>query len=350
MNWWAWLSICLLIADCDKAGRSPTEATDSLRAALRIPYFRNALKAEIVETWTRRDLVFEKVIFQGRYRQNIPALICFSELARFRPVPAILYMPGTPSRKADLLQAASLMPRWADEGYFVLSIDRPYHGDRPGDLGSAIDSIGLARVWGEAVFDLMCAVDYIATRSEVDAERIGMLGWSMGGMETLLVAALEPRISAAVSATGHLSWDEIFAVGSWQLIFPGLAVTRKLVERGADSATAYASFRQAFPNIENIDAGIVAPLIAPRPLLLLGGESDPYVPASATTRVYQAASSAYRSEANVDGLGLWMEPGAGHQFTAGMELQALDWFDRWLRSGTEWKGQVSERGTSSDDR
>ena len=80
---------------CQDASRPPT---DELRAALRVPHFRNTLDPQLIDSWNRRNLVFEKVRFQGRYGDWIPALICYSELARFRPLPSLLCMPGSTNR------------------------------------------------------------------------------------------------------------------------------------------------------------------------------------------------------------------------------------------------------------
>jgi hypothetical protein len=50
------------------------------------------------------------------------------------------------------------------------------------------------------IYGLRRALDYLATRSEVDADRIGMAGLSYGGFFTLYTAAAEPRIAAALSS------------------------------------------------------------------------------------------------------------------------------------------------------
>ena len=87
---------------------------ETLRQVLAVPHFRNPLAATIVERWTQRDLVFEKVSFQGRYGDWIPALVVYSQMALSIPLPVILCMPGSPKVKEDLLQPMDLLPRWAD--------------------------------------------------------------------------------------------------------------------------------------------------------------------------------------------------------------------------------------------
>ncbi|MFW6007372.1 MAG: alpha/beta hydrolase [Halanaerobiales bacterium] len=57
------------------------------------------------------------------------------------------------------------------------------------------------------IWDMKCCIDYLETRSEVDPERIGMMGLSQGGTMTTFTTAAEPRIKAA---------DIICYINSWQ--------------------------------------------------------------------------------------------------------------------------------------
>ena len=313
----------------DEEIQRPVLDAETLRQALAVPHFRNPLAATTLEQWSQRDLVFEKVRFQGRYGDWIPALVVYSKLARSKPLPVVLCMPGSPNVKEDLLQPMDLLPRWAEEGLFVISIDRPYHGDRTGDLNQALQEKGIVKVWGEYVYDLMRTVDYIETRPEADAGRIGMLGLSMGGMEALLLAALDERVDAVVSIAGQLDWQEVFNAGSWKTIFGGLELRHRLVRLGADAETAQAAFKQQYPDLDIVDASKVAPLLANKPLFLVIGEDDPYIPIAAARNTFKAAEAAYGAEA-ADRLELWEVAGARHSFTRPMQERALAWFLRWL--------------------
>jgi dipeptidyl aminopeptidase/acylaminoacyl peptidase len=329
----------LAIASCFLLGWSgcpgdPAVTRKEVRAALGIPQFRNPLEARLVSRWKKRDTVIESVRFQGRRGDFIPALVCYSELARHRPAPAILCMPGSPNRKEDLMQPLQLLPRWARRGFFVLSIDRPYHGERGGDSGAAIRRKGLVKVWGEYVHDLMRAVDYIGTRPEAARGRVGMLGLSMGGMEALLISALDPRVGVVVSVAGQLSWEEIFASGSWRVVFPGLPLARELRRSAASNAAALEAFRSRYPGLETIDASRISQLLAPRPLLLMTGAEDPFVPPPSTRRTYEEAVPFYESAGAADRIALWIEPDTGHAFSKPMEERSLQWFARWLESGS----------------
>jgi len=58
-----------------------------------------------------------------------------------------------------------------------------------------------------AIADLKAAFDYLASREDVDASRIGVIGWCMGGGFSLDLTLAEPRIAATVINYGHLATD-----------------------------------------------------------------------------------------------------------------------------------------------
>ena len=101
------------------------------------------------------------------------------------------------------------------------------------------------------IWDIMRCIDYLQTRSEVDPERIGMMGLSGGGTMTTFTSALEPRIKAA---------DIMGYVNSWKAF-------------GIDRANFCGM--QILPGILRwLDVDDIAGLIAPRPLLLEIGMFD----------------------------------------------------------------------------
>jgi len=109
-----------------------------------------------------------------------------------------------------------------------------------------------------------------------------------------------------------------------------LALGRELIGEGASGERAWQAFRDACPELEALDAARVAPQLAPRPLLLMTGAEDPYVPPAATRRVFAAALWAYAAAGQAARLEAWVEPETGHGFSAQMQQRALEWFLRWL--------------------
>jgi carboxymethylenebutenolidase len=93
----------------------------------------------------------------------------------------------------------------ADQGYLALAIDL-YRGkvaDNP-DLAHELMR-GLPQ--DRANRDLQSAYDFLASQSNVKKDRIGSIGWCMGGGYSLDAALLEPKLAAAVINYGHLTTD-----------------------------------------------------------------------------------------------------------------------------------------------
>ncbi len=293
-----------------------------------MPHFRNSLDPLTQQVWKERDIVFEKVTFQGRYGERIPALMAFSELAYAQPLPVLLCMPGSPNVKEDLLNRIGILREWADRGFFTISIDRPYHGQREGNFAEALEQKGLVAVWGESLYDLMRAIDYAESRPEADAERLGMLGLSMGGVEALWLAAIDERVDVVVSVAGHLVWDEIFASDAWQWIFRGLPARQEMVRKGAQGQAVRHAFFMAYPGLEDVDAKRAVAHVAPRPLMLIVGEDDTYIPLAATRKLFEVALPLYGAQG--ERVVLREFAGIGHNFSWDMQRDALQWFTRWL--------------------
>ena len=92
--------------------------------------------------------------------------------------------------------------RFAKQGYVALAVDL-YRGRATTDAGEAHELMrGLPE--DRALGDLRAGVSFLAARADVDAERIGSVGWCMGGGYSLALATAEPRLHAAVINYGRL--------------------------------------------------------------------------------------------------------------------------------------------------
>jgi len=98
-------------------------------------------------------------------------------------------------------QAAKL----ADQGYVTLAIDL-YRGRSTTSPDEAHELMrGLPE--DRANRDLKAAFSFLASRKNVDAKRIGAIGWCMGGGYALDLAISEPRLAATVINYGHLATE-----------------------------------------------------------------------------------------------------------------------------------------------
>jgi carboxymethylenebutenolidase len=96
--------------------------------------------------------------------------------------------------------------KFADQGYVTLAVDL-YRGKV---ATSSDEAHELMRGMPEdrATRDLKAAVAYLKTQKNVDASRIGTIGWCMGGGYSLAAALVEPTLKATVINYGRLVTDE----------------------------------------------------------------------------------------------------------------------------------------------
>jgi cephalosporin-C deacetylase-like acetyl esterase len=169
----------------------------------------------------------EKVLYDSQPNFPVTALLYVPDAgAHPARLPAIVIAPGhgATGKSTDAAMAATL----ARNGFAVLSYDPIGQGERlqypdpahPGRslAGGATAEHGEAGLQptliGDAVaryflWDGMRAVDYLLTRPEVDAQRIGAFGCSGGGDMTAILGALDPRIHAIATACYLTSFDTL---------------------------------------------------------------------------------------------------------------------------------------------
>jgi dipeptidyl aminopeptidase/acylaminoacyl peptidase len=146
------------------------------------------------------------------------------------------------------------------------------------------DLRGSGRSQGEITFgtleqrDLRSVVDFVAQLPEVDPERIGALGFSMGAATTVLTAAEDPRIKAVVNDSG---WAD---VRSW--LKPKLITSPR--NRFGTLSLALVEARTE-TDLDTLKPEQVIADVSPRPILFVHGERDVVVPFSDAERNFAAA-------------------------------------------------------------
>ena len=226
------------------------------------------------------DLPAEEISFRSRQGTRLAGSFV---PARSTPAPAVILSHGHGRSRAELLPHANFLHR---AGYAVLLFDYRHRGSSEGDEVT----MGLREQ-----DDLLGALDELATRPEVDASRIALLGLSMGSVVGLLVAARDERIRALVAESPYASPDAIMTRALRHFYhlpsFPFAHVGRWLIER-----------RLGEP-LDVPDAVAVVGEISPRPLFFIADEDDAVVGPEEAERLFRAADEPKR---------YWLIPGAGH--------------------------------------
>jgi carboxymethylenebutenolidase len=95
--------------------------------------------------------------------------------------------------------------KFAAQGYVALAVDL-YRGKSTSNPDEAHELMrGMPQ--DRAVRDMKAAFDYLASRSDVDKNKIGSVGWCMGGGLSLQLAIHEPKLAACVVNYGALPTD-----------------------------------------------------------------------------------------------------------------------------------------------
>ena len=261
------------------------------------------------------------------------------------PFPVVLVQHFMGSHKDDFV-IQSLVTLLSGRGFLAAAIDGRHRGERAKesgvDLMAAVRETlrtGRGRPWLiDTVFDMSRAVDLLASRDDVDPERIGVTGMSEGGIETWMLAAIDQRVAVAVPIVGVTRLRTILEGGGdpdaqIKLMRPALEeYAKRLGEPEVNAKVLTAAWKRLLPGyVERFDTGKVLSLIAPRPLLILNHEKDELFPLEGAEEVVAAARKRYEALGAADRLDFQVAPGLEHASYNFMEIQAMvAWFVRWL--------------------
>src|SRR5206468_2242020 len=98
-------------------------------------------------------------------------------------------------------------------GYVVLCPDYPSFGDYPYDFKKSHYASGTMK----GIFNHMRCVDLLQGREEVDPQRIGVIGHSLGGHNAMFVAVFDPRIKVIVASCGWTPFADYYGgkIAGW---------------------------------------------------------------------------------------------------------------------------------------
>lgn len=277
---------------------------------------RGELRARIVGRSVEAEYVLERITLETLPGVTVTANL-YLPRQRNRLAPCVLYqcghMPGRLGAKAAYRGRYLWYPR---NGFACLALDPMGFGEAPG-VHHGLSSLGFWH-WlslgfspaGLEVWNGMRALDYLQTRPEVDASRIGATGISGGGVMTWYLAAADERIRVAAPSCST------YTVGT--------QARARLVRYQCDCTF--------FPNWRRWDLSMLGALIAPRPILLTGGARDPIFPPAgyrvAAERL-KATYSALDPAVGASRVATVWGPG-GHDDSPKFLEATWAWMSKWL--------------------
>jgi dienelactone hydrolase len=278
------------------------------------------LDPKILGVVSGEGYLIEKLLFQSRPDVWVTASAYVPDPVRGK-LPAVLVVHGhwPWARREPVVQARCL--GLVKLGFFVLAVDafgagerytEPAQGTYHGALyGATLWPVGHTLL-GMQVYDNRRAADYLASRSEVDGERLGITGASGGGNQSMYGGALDERFRAVVP---------VCSVGSYQAYLHAACCVCEVLP-GALRFT---------------EEGDVLGLVAPRSLLVVSASKDAFQFSPA-----EAMKSVARAQAVFRLLGaeerlrheVFESP---HAYNQPMREAMYGWMTRWLKNEGDGK-------------
>src|SRR5258706_4165640 len=190
-------------------GDSARDIRRQIRSTLFVPDPAPALAAESHGTFEPEPgVIAERVTYGTQFGMRVPAIVYRPKIHAGK-LPALIVVNGHGGDKYSWYSFYSGM-LYARAGAVVLTYDPIGEGERNSEHKSgkrAHDKLVpppemARRMSGLMITDVMQAVSYLSQRPEVDARRIGAMGYSMGSFVLSLACAVETRLSACVLVGG----------------------------------------------------------------------------------------------------------------------------------------------------
>lgn len=295
------------------------------------------LRPVVTGTAERDGIKVDRLVFQSSPGLYVTANFFYPAQVNGK-LPTILYLCGHGQTKIGGVSFGNKVTyhhhaAWfASNGYACLVLDTLQLGEIEGQHHG---TYRLGRWWwtrrgytpaGVEAWNAIRALDYLATRPEVDGSRIGVTGRSGGGAYSWWLAALDDRVRCLVPVAGITDMANHVVDGC--------------IEGHCDCMYMINRYRWDFP--------LVAALAAPRPTLLANSDKDTIFPLDGVVRIHEQLASHFRARAAPDKLGLLITEGP-HSDTQDLQVPTFRWMNRWLRQTDEPVREPAEKLFSPEE-
>lgn len=275
---------------------------------------RTPLRARTTGVLDREGYRVEKVVFESMPHLYVTANLYLPKTSERSPV--VLYLCGHRPSPAGAKHGYQHHGIWlARHGFTALLVDTIEFAEVPGIHHGIYNlemwhwlSLGYSPA-GPEVWNGIRAIDYLATRPEVDIQKLGVTGISGGGIISWYLPAVDDRVKAVASVCG--SWT-----AKTQLAL-------KAVQENCDCVY--------LPNRFRLDLPAIGALIAPRPFKILGAMRDEMFPTAGYKDAYRRVGDIYGLFGARDRVALY-EHDVPHQDVPAFRKEANEWLNRWLRN------------------
>ena len=291
-----------------------------------LPWQHQPAPPALIHREEHDQYTIERLVLDLNGIEPVPALLLIPRQLK-RPAPGLLFIHWHAGMyglgKEQLIKGTSVQPAYAsvlaEMGVVTLAIDSWCFGERQHDANGhrgEEDAFKLALwrgqvLWGMMIFDEFRALSYLASRPEVDPERLGATGMSMGATKTWWLAALDPRVKMAIDICCLTDYDSLIA---------------------AHNLSGH-SISYFVPSLlRQFDTSAINELIVPRPRLSVNGRKDPLTPPAGVEQVRDHLLPLYRQYGREQDCRIDLFDCA-HEETPGMRSLVIDWLRKHLAIG-----------------
>jgi dienelactone hydrolase len=262
------------------------------------------LRKELTFAVEKGDRVPAYLLIPLERKGKLPAVLCLHQTIDIGKAE-----PAGLGKKENLRYAVHL----AERGYVTLAPDYPGFGDYPYDFKKSHYQSGSMK----AIWNNMRAIDLLQALPEVDPERIGCIGHSLGGHNTMFTAAFDTRVKALVSNCGFTSFAKYYGgnLKGW--------TSDRYMPR-------IASVYDLQPDNVPFDFPEVVAAFAPRAFLASAPIHDDNFEVSGVKDCIAAAKPVYKLLGAEEKLAA-NYPDCTHDFPPEARKVAYEWLDRWLK-------------------
>jgi dienelactone hydrolase len=283
------------------------------------PERRIPLSIQVLEQLETDDYIRQKITYAAEPGDRVPAFLLLPK-RRTKPTAAMLCLhPTSPLGKSQLVGVDGIPTRFyahelAQRGYVCLVPDYPSFGEYEYDFQTA----GKDYVSGtmKGIWNHVRGLDVLESLPQVDRDRIGCIGHSLGGHNALFVAAFDQRIRAVVTSCGFNAFEDYYGGN-----LKGWTSDRYMPKIRDD----YDCDPQRMP----FDFHEILGAMAPRPVFVNSPLHDANFAVAGVRKAVASARDVYRLR-DADAALQVSEPDTGHDFPDEIRAEVYQWLDEKL--------------------
>jgi len=269
------------------------------------------------EPLPHETLRMEQVFYRSEPDVVVPGIFAAPANAD-GPLPVVLCLPGSSSRPEDVIIAWGMPLIECGFAVFAVDVKASRFGKRVEEAAAEATARGQTTL-GQMTWDLIRALDYLATRPDVDMERIGCFGISIGGTQTWMLAAVDERVKVSAPVVGVASYESIIR-NVRDEAYDGTYLS------SLDGHTIY----YYVPGLLQLgDQKEFVSLIAPRPLSILAMSRDNCFPRDGIVEAVEYLRGVYDQTGVADRFECIIGEGP-HSYPPLLREGVREWMRKWL--------------------